>query len=250
MHIYIFAAPYIHVNMANEVIIIHGDDGTVWTNYLDEQLTNCNTVNAKTFMQLDQNLFTSSAIDSRAETRILKADVVLVIITPGHMEYMFKNKRASYKHLVPTGVNGLMLFVGITEEEIIQPEHWTQTREKFPHYDKWGKVHYVDENSIKDLLEKIVEIMENTPENTQTNFSVIPTTLQCEVLKCIILSNRLIMCWRSLLLHTSAWGGSLQSFEHWNENMVDDMHMALVSVRYGFMPARVFKSGYKPLGEC
>ena len=38
-------------------------------------------------------------------------------------------------------------------------------------------------------------------------------------------------------------------FADYNE-MLDDMHMALFSERYGLKPARVSKSSFEPLGEC
>ena len=165
--------------MAKLVSVIFNEDGNQWAEYLQAQLSNSAIVNSNVFLQRDTILF-GDTLDSRSQTHILNSSVVIVILTPGHIDFLHSKEVANYGNIVPNTEKGIMFFVGLKEEQLTNNNFTKKTRKIFPNYDSWSKVNYVGENSIMVLIEEVVKKMA-IPDPTQTKFTLVPTRLRCEV---------------------------------------------------------------------
>ena len=161
------------------VNIIFHNDGELWATYFQEQLSESETLKLNVFLQKDKALF-SGSLDTRSQTHLLQSSVVIVIVTPCHMDFLLSKSSASYAKLIPCIEKGLLFLVGLDEEKLNAPDVRAITRMIFPNYNNWAKVTYNGDDSIKELMDKVTEIIER-PDPILSKFTLIPTTVQCEV---------------------------------------------------------------------
>lgn len=130
------------------------EDAKNWADYLEEAMNQTLERTVRTFRREQRNLFPHDPTDQRSLNKIRKSTVVLVLISPYHVDCLLTDPNATYNIFVPDAKRGILLLLGVLEKDL------ESLRTRFPQYDSWMKFNQNGEGEeIQQLLEELEKRM-------------------------------------------------------------------------------------------
>lgn len=164
----------------HDVCFILNDDSREWPDYIASLFKNSSKIKVRTE-------FDGPLANTRTKYPKPLAKVTVVIVSPGHLNFLRGNTDFGYKSLVPDPGHGILFLLGVDKEDLNSPGVDRQPiSSRFLNLAKWKQFDHNHTNELSECTEKLLQSIPKKPVPSPNvpipkAFKLVPDTARSEV---------------------------------------------------------------------